>query len=254
MKNKLIGALFLLALLLGCGSARPEIIQRIGAGGELYKPQGEGPYPAVVLLHGCGGVHGIYHEWAERLEELGFVSYVVDSLGPRGKTQVCSGESSPSPAERVADALAAKEYLAGKKFVNPEQIFVMGWSHGGLSTMMLAEGAGREEKPAFRGALAFYPYCRVDYKGEELAMPLLVLIGGADGLTPARLCEKYAAKAALNQANQLELEVYPGGYHGFDWVEADLNMLGFKVKGDKELAKLAHKRVEAFLLAQTRKP
>lgn len=257
MKNKCVVGMLLFLLLASCQSSvrvRPEVVRKIGAGGELYKPEGEGPFPAVVLLHGCGGVYGIYHEWAERLEEMGFVGYVVDSLGPRGKTQVCTGETSPSPRERLEDALAARDYLAGQKFVNPNQIFVMGWSHGGITSLLLSEGVGSEGKAPFRGALAFYPYCRVDYQGEELAMPLLILIGGADGLTPASLCEKYAAKASRNPANQVELEVYPGGYHGFDWVEADLNMNGFRVKGDSELAKLARKRVEVFLKEQIRKP
>ena len=35
--------------------------------GQLTRPKGAGPFPAVVLLHGCSGLNKFYHVWAERL-------------------------------------------------------------------------------------------------------------------------------------------------------------------------------------------
>lgn len=55
--------------------------------GELLKPQGPGPFPAVVLMHGCGGwqpaVHYALEAHAEFLSEHGFAVLDLDSFGPR---------------------------------------------------------------------------------------------------------------------------------------------------------------------------
>ena len=59
----------------------------------LFRPRGKGPFPAVVLLHGCGGLFKAGtageivardREWALRLQELGYVAILPDSFNPRG--------------------------------------------------------------------------------------------------------------------------------------------------------------------------
>ena len=60
----------------------------------LYRPDGEGPFPAVVALHGCAGLgkNGIaerYRDWAERLANIGFVVLFPDSFGSRGLGPQC---------------------------------------------------------------------------------------------------------------------------------------------------------------------
>jgi hypothetical protein len=53
--------------------------------GKLKKPKGDGPFPAVVLLHGSGGVNASRDaDWAKRLTDWGYVTLQVDSFGPRG--------------------------------------------------------------------------------------------------------------------------------------------------------------------------
>jgi dienelactone hydrolase len=51
----------------------------------LYRPHGDGPFPAVVALHGCAGLgkNGIaerYRDWAERLSVL-IAVLLPDSFG-----------------------------------------------------------------------------------------------------------------------------------------------------------------------------
>jgi dienelactone hydrolase len=52
--------------------------------GKLTKPQGDGPFPAVVLMHGCTGIGKHQEDWAARFASWGYVALQVDSLGPRG--------------------------------------------------------------------------------------------------------------------------------------------------------------------------
>jgi poly(3-hydroxybutyrate) depolymerase len=51
--------------------------------GLLFRPKGEGPFPAVVLLHGCRGIQPYQRDWAGKLAEWGYVALLVDSFGPR---------------------------------------------------------------------------------------------------------------------------------------------------------------------------
>ena len=56
--------------------------------GKLTKPQGNEPFPAVVLLHGCSGIIKNVDDWAKRLAIWGYVSLQVDSFGPRGYSDI----------------------------------------------------------------------------------------------------------------------------------------------------------------------
>src|SRR5437899_1034207 len=57
----------------------------------LVRPDGAGPFPAVVAMHGCGGLHNSsgavasrYGDWAQHLTQAGFVVLFPDSYGSRG--------------------------------------------------------------------------------------------------------------------------------------------------------------------------
>src|SRR5712664_2551226 len=57
---------------------------------ELFAPAGAGPFPAVVVLHGCSGVVRHDRIWGQQLTAWGYVAIVVDSFRPRGVTTVCN--------------------------------------------------------------------------------------------------------------------------------------------------------------------
>ena len=86
----------------------------------VFKPSGAGPFPAVVLMHTCGGLKGgpnaHMKQHAQELLEAGHVVLVIDSFGPRGFDN-CSTRV-PSGSEGIADAYAALAFLAAKPFVD----------------------------------------------------------------------------------------------------------------------------------------
>ncbi len=64
--------------------------------GVLFRPVGPGPFPAVVALHGCGGLWrepgklSLRHsDWGERLAAAGFLVLMPDSYGSRGLGSQC---------------------------------------------------------------------------------------------------------------------------------------------------------------------
>lgn len=182
--------------------------------GTLGKPKGEGPFPAVVLLHGCAGPHDHHSVWASRLRRWGYVTLIVNSLSPRGVKNICGkGEGRiVSPLTRAQDAYNAKSYLARLPFVDPNRIAVIGWSHGARSTIEVVTRTLRREKP-FRAAVAFYPYC--DYYLNYVNAPLIILIGELDDWTPSVNCSQ-AVPSEGETIHEIILKVYPGAYHSFD--------------------------------------
>ena len=58
--------------------------------GELQFPPGAGPFPAIILAHGCAGNGYAESTWTPLLHQWGYATFVVDSFGGRGITSVCS--------------------------------------------------------------------------------------------------------------------------------------------------------------------
>src|SRR5262245_49366214 len=72
--------------------------------GTLFHPDGDGPFPALVMLHGCGGASAAFGRiTAERYVSWGYAALWFDSFGPRGIRERCSA-TAPA-ADRIADAL-----------------------------------------------------------------------------------------------------------------------------------------------------
>jgi dienelactone hydrolase len=216
----------------------------------LIKPEGNGPFPAVVLLHGCEGMgeagSDSYNRWASRLKSWGYLTLQVDSFGPRGDSFICSNDDLMKKyvPKRAMDAHDAQSYLAGLRFVDPKRIAVMGWSHGALSTIAsVSETPGKNVVP-FQASIAFYPYC---YKTlDDLNAPLLILIGGADDWCPAELCSSNMPKQGKTK-HEVVLKVYPGAYHNFDWPDMNVIYMGHVLQYNGQAASDSILQVKGFL-------
>lgn len=196
--------------------------------GVLYRPAGPGPFPAIVALHGCGGLWrhdgrlSIRHaDWGERLSQAGYLVLMPDSYGSRGLGSQCGvKELTVRPSrERVADASAARQWLQARGDVKADSIALLGWAGGG-ATVLAAVRSDRkpsDQKPDFTRAIAFYPSCRFQLESESFTarIPLLMLMGDADDWTPAAPCD-FLAKAAAKRGEKVELVLYPGALHDFD--------------------------------------
>jgi dienelactone hydrolase len=260
------------AVMAGCAgkiafdNATPGTPQRIE--GKLYKPDGRGPFPALVLLHGCQGVVRQTQTWAHWLRERGYVALVTDSFGPRHDPADCKGgdDSGPSTA-RFDDAMGALRYLQAQPFVIPDRVASLGWSQGGLFAMSVVNGPTLERARArgvtlpragYAAAIAMYPGGCEAYVKELVIRPLLLLIGGADNWTPPQYCREMAAAMKARGADVTLVE-YPGAYHYFDVVGQKKEVLkdieqpytpgtfGVTVAYDPAAAADASRRVEDFL-------
>jgi dienelactone hydrolase len=195
--------------------------------GMLFQPEGAGPFPSVVALHGCeslinrsGKVAALYADWGERLAATGLAVIFPDSFGSRGLRAQCrvSERKVRSEHERVADANAARRWLQAQPWTIKDRVSLVGWASGGLASLSAVQphALPRDGVPDFRSAVAFYPACR---RLGELAwsarIPTLILIGRADDWTAPAPCEQMVA-GARGRSALASLVVYPGAFHEFD--------------------------------------
>lgn len=193
----------------------------------LFKPDGPGPFPAVVGLHSCAGliargaIASRYRDWAQHLLKAGFVVLYPDSYGSRGLGSQCSirRRSARNDHERVADANAARRWLQTQSYVAADHVTLLGWSAGAISALWTVRRQAvipKDDKTDFRSAVAFYPGCRrLDNAAWSARIPTLILIGAADDQTSAQVCQRMVAGARGRSAGT-SIVVYPGTYHDFD--------------------------------------
>jgi dienelactone hydrolase len=194
---------------------------------ELFKPDGDGPFPAVVALHGCGGlgshsepVQARYRDWAERLVKDGSAVLLPDSYGSRGLGPQCRVNERRLTArrERVADILAARQWLVQQSWARRERISLIGWGNGASALLWAVRPqlSPRGEEPDFRSAIAFYPDCSVSAGlGWSARIPTLLLIGAKDDVTPPPACRQMI-DGARGRSALTRIVIYPGAYHDFD--------------------------------------
>jgi dienelactone hydrolase len=242
MKARFEAAALCLLLLGACAAtgSGPSIVTTAPSGvqesipAQLLRPEGPGPFPAVVMMHDCSGLgprsSGAPGRWASELVAHGYVVVLPDSFSTRGFPGGVCTDPSPErarvgPRQRMFDAYAALAYLRTLPFVDGARVGLMGGSHGGNTTLVSVvaskDTAGRA--PGFSAAVALYPGCKAtlgnwhaDLTGvyKPLA-PLLILVGELDDWTPAEPCRRLA-DAAQKAGYPVAIKIYPGAYHSFD--------------------------------------
>jgi dienelactone hydrolase len=257
MRGRLIVAALLALAGTGPAMATEDIVITVHPVGaelalpaRLIKPDGEGPFPAVVIMHDCSGLgprsSGSPARWANELVPKGYVVLMPDSFTRRGFPDgVClAGVQHRERADyetRVADAYGALAALRDLPYVDPARIGVMGGSHGGATTLaaMVAPASADDAMATakahpFAAAIALYPRCDAHYgtwsilrqggyRGPMTAhfgtykplAPLLILSGALDDWTPAEACRQMV-EVSRAAGHPVEIVVYPNAHHAFD--------------------------------------
>ncbi|MFT5443308.1 MAG: dienelactone hydrolase [Myxococcota bacterium] len=193
--------------------------------GTLFMPRGgEAPYPAMVLLHGSGGISpGREMEYGQMLSQNGVAAFILNYYLPRGvtdETDYMVRVLSVTEFDAIADAYAALHLLATHPAIDGQRIGVGGYSYGGMAARFAMDERIRQAlAPDHSGFAAF-----VDYYGpcfqrlnstKTNGAPLLTLRGTEDASNDLSAC---ADREAEMQALGVEVEahVYQGAGHAWE--------------------------------------
>lgn len=205
------------AFLTGRKEGKPIILA-----GELRLPRlGTDRLPAVVLLHGSGGVSGNVLDWIQDLNAMGVATFVLDSFTPRGIVNTLNDQDQLGRLAMIVDAYRALDILSRHPRIDPTRIALMGFSRGGQAALLaslkrfqrLHGTAGQE----FAAYIIFYPPCNTTFReDEDLAdKPIRIFHGSADDYVPIAPCRTYVERLKAN-GKDVQLTEYAGAGHVFD--------------------------------------
>ncbi len=203
------------------GDYAEEIGMFTSIGNRVFKPKGDGPFPAVVLSHTSGGLQKQHMRvQAKNLLENGYVVLMPDSHSRQGGVVINFGMIDFG----IIDAYAALDFLRKQPYVDKSKIYQAGFSWGAFVSTLLASKSSyvlSNSNQRFRATVAFYSSCnlvRADtYKlvFEDSDIPSLMLMAGKDIQTPAGNCPEILESLNKNGA-RFEWHVYQDATHGWD--------------------------------------
>lgn len=201
-------------------------------------PAGGGPFPVVMMFHGCGGPRPMFNDWAQALNAAGIATINVDSYTHRGigrlgaLTTVCTGAQLRG-RERAGDVYATYAWARAQSWANPARVVAAGWSHGGwtiLDALALRPGAemqratGLSDLPDepladLAGVFFVYPYAGppslAGRRAWRISPRSAAIIGGRDLIAgsdfPTRALERQIARGAT-----IEITRFENATHAFD--------------------------------------
>jgi dienelactone hydrolase len=224
--------------------------------GALFKPAGVGPFPAVVYMSGCAGLNippeiSVERATIDHYLARGVATLIVDPFTPRneygmGPHSLCEKIRDPNLSEKEwaqyatrggNDAVAAVKVLRSMPDIDPNHIFLQGYSVGAASSLSAVDPKTQgAHEVKITGIIAYYPYCLAN----ESSAPALILIGDNDDWTPAARCQ------AIKDRPNIQVVVYSGATHSFTY-QPGIDYLGHHMVYDEGATRDAQQRADTFM-------
>lgn len=192
---------------------------------DLLLPDGEGPFPVIVTVHGSGGVTRTmdYNYYGAHMVKMGVGYAIPNSFINRGVKDTVADQSQVSHIEMMLDAFRVLEFLSKHPKVDKRRIGIVGFSKGGTVAMQSSYKAMADwlspNGPRFALHVAFYPGCvNQSYDVRSTGAPMLVMVGEDDTWVNPKTCLRLANKIRdMNKDQSLvQFVAYPFAMHSFD--------------------------------------
>jgi dienelactone hydrolase len=187
--------------------------------------------PAVILLHGSAGPSAREGGYAEALHAAGFVTLEPDQWAARGMAGGSEGRPK-SVVETLPDVYGARKFLAARGDVDVARIGVMGFSFGGVASMLAATRAHNDRflpDSHFAAMMPVYPVCWTynQIPGHEFRdlvdAPLFIVTGAQNQYDDdPEAGPKLAAGLPPADRARVRTHVFAGAHHGFDMPGVDI--------------------------------
>ena len=212
--------------------------------GTLVMPSGasaQAPVPAIVILHGSGGIKdGREFEYAKLFTDNGIAAFVVDYYSPRGVT-----DSTPyvmktmitTEVDIMSDAYSALKILGTHPAIDAEKIGVTGYSYGGMATRYVLDDRLKNimapDAAPFALHMDIYGPCHqtLGHTGTTGA-PYLAIHGDNDNSVDPQLCQEVYEDLKAS-GSDVESHVIAGAGHAWENAEPQATFEGSFVRGCK---------------------
>ena len=198
----------------------------------IWKPAGDGPFPALIIVHTCAGIRQQIGYWRKEAVRRGYVAFVIDSFSSRGSPS-CRPLPPVSIARGVKDVFDAAEHLKTFPFVDKSRIAVLGVSWGAMVGLRSASPSfvARTALPGtpLSAVVGLYPACYLppfstspggEFLHSDVSTPTLVLMGGQDNETQPQECVSRLEPLKARGA-PVEWHVYTDATHCWDCSDQD---------------------------------
>jgi dienelactone hydrolase len=203
--------------LAGDKAAKPSWIA-----GELRLPKpGPEKVPAVVLVHGSGGMSSRQERWVSELNDVGIATFKVDSFSGRGIVTTVTDQAQVSNLAMMVDAYRALAILAGHPRIDRSRISILGFSKGAIAAVYSATTRFQKmygpADAAFAAHIGLYTPCNTQYRDDEkvTATPIRLFHGIADDWVAIGPCRAYVERLKKAGADATLTE-FPGAVHAYD--------------------------------------
>jgi dienelactone hydrolase len=190
--------------------------------GELRLPNlGTGKVPVVVLDHGIAGLTANHDEWARVLNGWGIAAFIPDHLSGRGIAPMSPDDYMLSPLARMVDVYHALSRLSKEPRIDSERIALMGFSFGGLVTLLSSQERFRTRyglpNVQFAAYIPVYANCAYRFHDDAkvAARPIRLFHGAGDNWCPVEQCRALVADMKKAGAD-VTLTEYAGASHAYD--------------------------------------
>ncbi len=178
--------------------------------GYFVRPEGEGSYPGIVMIHENRGLRPETKEAAEVLAKEGYLVLAVNLLDGVAEDQTGARELTATfdPEEGVANMRAAVQYLRSH---GASKIASLGWCFGGRQSLELAiSGESLDATVVYYGG-------GMATSTERLApirWPVLGIFGDQDRAIPVDMVRDFETSLKTLGITH-EVHLYPGVGHAF---------------------------------------
>ena len=180
----------------------------------LYTPAGQGPFPAVIVIHEWWGLNDWVKDQAAKLADQGYAALAIDLY--RGKVATTPDMAHEImrgvPEDRAKrDLHVAFEFLQSQPNVRKDRIASIGWCMGGGYSLDVAL-----QEPALAATVINYGHLATDPEAlKKINAPILGLFGAQDhGITPDDVHKFEASMKQLDK--KIDVKIYDGAGHGFE--------------------------------------
>lgn len=190
-------------------------------GAELRIPQGQkAKFPAIVLVHGSGGISGSMDLWVHALNQAGVATLVVDSFSGRGITSTVQDQTLLHSLAMMVDAYRALDLLSKHPRIDASKISVMGFSKGAVASIFSASTRFKEKygsSARFASHIGLYTPCNTRFMGDTVVTgaPMRFFHGTSDDYVNVAPCRSLVAELKAKGVDATLTE-FAHTQHGYD--------------------------------------